>query len=297
MEKFLPNSLLSSLVSLLLFFGVPGSAVAKNLPLKAGTYQCFTVTGLASPLPPRQRDDPVVVARRGARQPGQFDVPDINLSPLLLAPAAFGNIILDGKGGYKIPAVKQIGTYGFNPDTGRPTFTGDLGVMLKNEYSGTGTSFVVGLGDMNFHCGIVSAGTSNSGGAGNTAVSTKPTARVDTLGPALATAKASDFTGQFEGSYICSQGLTNLRLDLLANDQGALVARMAFGGTDKRPKGSYSMVGSWSGAKFRLKGHEWIEQPAGYIMIDLEGELSAKGVAGNLLATTCSNFAAARVGQ
>jgi hypothetical protein len=264
-------------------------AMAKNLPLKAGTYECFTITVMTSPLPPRHRDDPVVVARRGARVPGQFDVPDINVPQMLLAPAAFGNVNLDGKGTYRMPTIGQTGKYGFNAATGRPTFTGDLGVMLRNEYNGTGTSFHIGLRGMNFECGLLNTG------ARTAATPVKPTAKVATLGPALTSATARDFTGHFEGAYICSKGKNTMILDTLAKESGKIVALMSFGGTDNFPKGSYTMIGNWTGAKFNLKANEWVNQPPGYIMVDVEGVVSARGVSGNMLSPACSNFSAVRI--
>lgn len=265
-------------------------AMAKNLPLNAGTYECFTITVMTSPLPPRQRDDPVVVARRGARVPGQIDVPDVNVPQMLLAPAAFGNVILDGNGTYRMPTIGQTGKYGFNVATGRPTFTGDLGVMLKNEYNGSGTSFHIGLKGLNFECGLLRPRE-------NLAAPVKPTAKVAALGPALTSATALDLTGRFEGTYICSRGENKLTLDTLAKDSGELVALMTFGGINNLPKGSYTLVGNWNGAKFSLKGNEWVNRPEGYVMVDLEGELSARGVSGNLNNPTCSNFSAVRIKQ
>jgi hypothetical protein len=266
-------------------------AMAKNLPLKAGAYECFTITVMTSPMPPRQRDDPVVVARRGARVPGQFDVPDVNVPQMLLAPAAFGNVILDGKGTYRMPTIGQSGKYGFNAATGRPTFTGDLGVMLRNEYNGSGTSFHIGYQGLNFECGLLRPRGSVS------QAPVKPTARVATLGPALTRATALDLTGHFEGTYICRQGETAMTLDTLAKDSGNIVALMSFGGNNGMPKGSYTLVGNWNGAKFNLKSNEWVDQPAGYIMVDIEGEVNARGVSGNIQSPTCSNFSAVRIKQ
>jgi hypothetical protein len=286
---------LSSLYSIMLAMVVQLASVspvmAKNLPLKAGTYECFTITVMASPLPPRQRDDPVVVARRGARIPGQLDVPDINLPQMLLAPAAFGYVILDGEGTYRMPTIGQTGKYGFNAATGRPTFTGDLGAMLRNEYNGSGSSFHIGLKGLNFECGLLRPRAS----AADTLA--KPTAKVATLGPALTRATALDLTGRFEGTYICRQGETAMTLDTLAKDSGSIVALMSFGGTNGSPKGSYTMVGNWDGAKFRLKANEWVNQPVGYIMVDIEGEMGERGVSGNIQSPTCSNFSALRIKQ
>ncbi len=280
-----PVGLIAFALALLVQFICADQALAKSLPLKAGTYECYTITTTISPLPPRHRDDPVVVARRGARVPGQIDVPDINMPQMLLAPAAFGRIILDGKGGYKLPTIGQSGRYGFNAATGRPTFTGDLGAMLKNEYNGTGTSFHLGMRGLNFECGLL--------GGGNAAAP----ARVATLGPALAGAKASHFTGHFEGSYICRQGETKLTLDTLAKETGEMVAVFSFGGNNGSPKGSYSLVGKWTGAKFSLKSNEWIDHPEGYTMVDIDGEVSARGLSGNILSSGCSNFSAIRTNR
>jgi hypothetical protein len=289
--KTMRFSFYSIMLAMAIQFVWVSPVTAKNLPLSTGTYECFTITVMTSPLPPRQRDDPVVVARRGARIPGQFDVPDINVPQMLLAPAAFGNVILDGKGTYKMPTTGQTGKYGFNAATGRPTFTGDLGVMLRNEYNGSGTSFHIGLQGLNFECGLLRPRGSTD------QAPVKPTAKVATLGPALTRATALDLTGHFEGTYICRQGETAMTLDTLAKDSGNIVALMSFGGTNGLPKGSYTMVGNWNGAKFRLKANEWVNQPAGYIMVDIEGEVGARGVSGNIQSPACSNFSAVRIKQ
>jgi hypothetical protein len=46
-----------------------------------------------------------------------------------------------------------------------------------------------------------------------------------------------------------------------------------------------------------LKSNAWIDQPEGYIMVDIEGEVSARGVSGNMLTPTCSNFSALRINK
>jgi WD40-like Beta Propeller Repeat len=49
------------------------------------------------------------------------------LGSVIFIPAAFGNIILDGKGGYKLPTLKTGGLYKFDKTTSQLTFTtGDL---------------------------------------------------------------------------------------------------------------------------------------------------------------------------
>jgi hypothetical protein len=252
--------------------------MAKNLPLKPGTYQCFTIGTLLgqTPLP----TDLSEINRAAAGN----KIRPMVAPQIMLAPAAFGNVVLDGKGTYRMPTIGQSGKYGFNPATGRPTFTGDLGVMLQREYSGTGTSFFVGLQGTNFQCGLLGAG----------AGSPNAPAKVAGLGPALRTASAKDLTGHFEGSYICQQGETPLALDFLANDQGRLVAQFSFGGGNGSAKGSFTLVGSWNGARFNLKAHEWLNQPDGFVMVDIDGEVTARGVSGNILTPGCSNFSAVR---
>jgi hypothetical protein len=280
--------------------GLASPAQAKNLPLKAGTYQCSTTTMMQgqAPAPTDQAD-----ARR--RAAGNTIQP-MAAPQIMLAPAAFGNVILDGKGGYRMPAVRQAGKYGFNASTGRPTFTGDLGVMLRPEYSGTGTSFFLGLEGMNFQCALTGASAGTSGGGGSGGGISTPIPPVDpqaalaaSVGPVLKTASAADFKGHFSGSYFCGQGETSMVLDLAAKPDGSITAVMQFGANSSRTTnyivGSYSLKGTYKGSHFILRSQQWIKQPDGYAMVDMEGDLTALGASGKMLFDQCGVFAVERV--
>ena len=81
---------------------------AQSLPPEVGSYYCYT-TGLAN------------------------DIYANN--PIAVQPAFFGDIVMDGKGNYKLTQRNQIGSYIFNKTSSKLTFTGDLSVMTVSEYS------------------------------------------------------------------------------------------------------------------------------------------------------------------
>jgi hypothetical protein len=279
------NGLFRLFVIGLVFAACSSAAYAQSTPLVEGKYQCFTLSTMyAAPPSP---DSPAEVTRR---QTGN-KVRPIVLPQLFLSPALFGNVILDGKGGYTMPSTRQSGRYGFNKAKGLPTFTGDLGAMQLVEYDGTGRSFVVGLQGMNFHCGLP-ADPSKPIAAGSQAPNS---AFISRAGVTKQTAVASDFNGHFEGSYMCGGTETYMQLDLRAKADGSISGTMHFGGV-KTPEinyslGSYALKGRWQGAHYELKADYWIKQPQGYVMIDLEGDLTSKGTAGKVLYSSCDSFA------
>jgi hypothetical protein len=273
----------------LVVFSLATPVSAQALALKTGTYNCFTLSTLYVPNP--QRTDSTEVARVGA---GNVWVRPMVAPQLLLAPAVFGNVVLDGRGNYRLTNMRQGGQYGFNTRIGRPTFTGDLGAMQPIEYSGTGTSFVVGWQGMNFECGLT-----GPGGPLATANNAQDQALTASAGPALGAATASQFTGHFEGHYRCNSTQTFMQLDLQARTNGTLTGVFKFGGM-KTPEfsysvGSFTLTGTWRDARFELKKGVWITQPQGYEMFDIEGTLTNLGVSGKVGHSICSVFAARRV--
>ncbi len=60
------------------------------------------------------------------------------------------------------------------------------------------------------------------------------------------------------------------------------------------PKGAYTMQGAYeaSTGRIKLKQVEWINQPFGYFMVDLEGRMEPKGdvLAGIVPAAGCEAF-------
>lgn len=103
-------------------------------------------------------------------------------------------------------------------------------------------------------------------------------------------AHAQDVTGEWTGRYICGQGVTALHLSIGKPSTGnRLVATFSFGPLPENPgvpKGAYTMRGTYdAGARrLRLQGQAWISAPSGYVMVPLEGSLSASGdaIAGHI---------------
>ncbi len=90
--------------------------------------------------------------------------------------------------------------------------------------------------------------------------------------------RASVLTGTWEGSYTCAQGETGLRLTMTAREDGSVDAQFAFFALPANPNvpsGSFSMVGSHAREGLTLTQSRWIDQPPGYAMIDLNGDVPA----------------------
>lgn len=96
-------------------------------------------------------------------------------------------------------------------------------------------------------------------------------------------ASAQDVTGDWTGRYICNQGVTALHLIIQNADKpGAIVATFSFGPPPENPgvpKGTYVMRGKYDRTAYRvtLEGQRWIKQPDGYVMVGLDGRMSADG--------------------
>jgi hypothetical protein len=275
------------------FLLAPDPAWAQSKPLKAGTYHCTTISSSTFSQRATDANDPSEINRRA----GGNKIRPMAPPQLFFGPAAFGNVMLDGKGNYRMPSVRQTGRYGFNTTTGRPTFTGDLGAMKQGYYSGTGTSFTVSIGDgMNFQCSLTGAST---GGGASTRQNEPASAPFVSMGPALKSVSATNFTGNFTGDYVCANSPSTLQFSLSADPDGKLVGIFRFGG-DRMAEmnyavGAYSLKGRWQGSHFELKGDAWIRQPDGYVMVDFEGEISDRGVFGKVVHPACSTFTATKV--
>jgi len=108
--------------------------------------------------------------------------------------------------------------------------------------------------------------------------------------------EASTLTGTWNGTYMCVQGETGLRLTINAKSDGKLTATFSFYSVPSNPgvpSGDFSMTGSFTadGENFTM-GH-WIKQPAGYQMVNLSAGPPTNGgtvLNGNVSATGCSTF-------
>jgi hypothetical protein len=93
-------------------------------------------------------------------------------------------------------------------------------------------------------------------------------------GPPAASTVAATWTG----TYTCAQGLTGLRLTIMAAAGDALRATFAFYPVPSNPSvpsGSYSMTGFIDPAGIFLDGDRWVRQPAGYYMVNIVSHLPA----------------------
>jgi hypothetical protein len=122
--------------------------------------------------------------------------------------------------------------------------------------------------------------------------------------PALAAPKAPAIGGVWVGKYICAQGITRLTLTIDEQTGGKLKATFRFGPAKENPTvppGSYRMTGSYKAGSrgIDLKGVEWVEQPLGYIMVDLKGAMTADGLmlSGQVPTPGCSIFQLERQAQ
>jgi hypothetical protein len=91
--------------------------------------------------------------------------------------------------------------------------------------------------------------------------------RIDQL-PSLA------MSGDWEGTYVCSQGRTGLDLRVEASASGKLTAFFDFYPVTSNPgvpSGSFSMTGSYNAKGVTLSPVKWLVAPAGYEMVGLSG--------------------------
>jgi hypothetical protein len=103
---------------------------------------------------------------------------------------------------------------------------------------------------------------------------------------------------RFAGHYVCAQGRTELTLVIEDLEGTEVSAIFEFdypggGGTHAPASGSYRMHGSIdprSGA-VHLDPDRWIEQPDGYVMVGLIGQVSRTGsISGTVKGPGCSTF-------
>jgi hypothetical protein len=115
-------------------------------------------------------------------------------------------------------------------------------------------------------------------------------ARADSTGFAIA--------GHWTGKYICAQGITALRLDVVGGAGNAVSATFNFGPQPENPEvpvGAYAMRGTYDPVSrhLQLEGVTWLQAPSGYAMVGLDGRMSASGerISGRIPDLfTCTDF-------
>ena len=78
--------------------------------------------------------------------------------------------------------------------------------------------------------------------------------------------------GTWTGSYICSQGLTGLRLVVRAARDGTLTGTFSFYALPANPhvpSGEATITGTYSATRTDIKAGHWIKQPPGYVLVGL----------------------------
>jgi len=113
-------------------------------------------------------------------------------------------------------------------------------------------------------------------------------------------AQDAGIAGVWRGTYTCAQGVTGLVLRITGSGE-AVTARFEFFPDPSNPgvaSGAYTMTGRYDtkSRALALRQERWVDQPQGYIMVDLDGILSADGrtLAGRVGHESCSGFTVSR---
>jgi len=146
--------------------------------------------------------------------------------------------------------------------------------MIKRAVTATAVALVVGTGLL----------------AMTSAAAASPQAMAGLKAGATA---ATAISGDWEGSYTCSQGLTGLDLTIQSSSTtSVLKATFTFyplPSNSRVPVGIYTMTGTYhSGSRITLNPSRWIHQPPGYEPVGLVGSLSGDKFSGKVVG--CSTF-------
>lgn len=121
--------------------------------------------------------------------------------------------------------------------------------------------------------------------------------------PSVQLVDARGLTGTYSGTYTCGQGLTGLDLDVRGFESGRVEAVFNFFPVSQNPNvpsGSFKMAGGYfSNNRLRLEAREtdWIRQPNGYIVVNLDGFLSQNATIFSGTVPQCSNSFSVRKKQ
>jgi hypothetical protein len=106
----------------------------------------------------------------------------------------------------------------------------------------------------------------------------------------------------WEGTYVCSQGLSAVRFTIDATRTGDATAEYDFGPTPSNtsvPQGAYTMKGQLHatarGFTAELEPDEWLVHPPGYLMVSLTLVAEGNEMTGTISHPNCSQFQTRRV--
>ncbi|WP_132111943.1 hypothetical protein [Actinocrispum wychmicini] len=110
----------------------------------------------------------------------------------------------------------------------------------------------------------------------------------------------SALQGHWEGTYICGQGETGLKLDIGAADTiGTAEVTFTFFPLASNPQaasGSYVMKLSATAGQLKFVQDHWVQRPNGYDMVDLlvQGQPESDTMDGKVVNASCSTFTVTR---
>lgn len=104
--------------------------------------------------------------------------------------------------------------------------------------------------------------------------------------------------GTWRGSYFCSQGETGMQLEISEPVDDQVEAVFSFFPAEGGPpteSGSFRMLGVAENGGLVFRQQEWIEQPEGYVMVDL-GVATIEGdtMTGRVAGSGCGDFSVTR---
>jgi hypothetical protein len=108
----------------------------------------------------------------------------------------------------------------------------------------------------------------------------------------------SEFAGTWEGTYVCAQGETGLKLTIEEPSGETAAARFDFFplSGSSAPSGSYLMtLGYTGGGQLKFTQDKWVEQPPGYSMVDLLVFVhDTDKLSGKVVSVGCQTFVVTR---
>lgn len=139
----------------------------------------------------------------------------------------------------------------------------------------------------------VSAPDTASPSGSTSAESPAPSSQADPSAPA-SSVDLSVLPGTWRGSYFCAQGETGMELKIAEPVNGQVEAVFSFFPAEGGPpieSGSFRMLGSEQNGTLVFRQQEWIEQPQGYVMVDLGvATVGNDTMTGRVAGSGCGDF-------
>jgi hypothetical protein len=120
--------------------------------------------------------------------------------------------------------------------------------------------------------------------------------------PATVSPELEPLVGLWTGEYVCQQGKTGMHMAIQpSQDADNVMILFDFFPLPDNPgakKGSYLMIGAYSGDTLQFKQQRWIDQPENYVMVDFEVtskvESGMTTLSGTVASEGCESFTAKR---